>query len=280
MRNSFSVLATAGFQKLKTHLKDCISNYASLYENREIAGENNDIRNFIRVDKKSQNLYRWIEWIVSSNLPFSFVSNDLTRLNTQNSREPISRTTLMKYMDQLGFEIEGVLSEILPDRFALAFDGWDNGNQTNYCGVFVMWHDEVKAKDHVYLLRLAPLLRLDNFGANSHIETLNGFLARIGKTMANVVVLCGDNCETNLAIARRSGIHFMGCHSHRFNLSVKLFLPPDEGLLDKVNSLMVALSTKKNCGRLRAQHCVTMPLRRFLIRFVFFVMLYTVHFQT
>ena len=123
MKNSFSVLVSAGFQNLKTHLKDCIPNYVNLYENRDIANENNDIRNFVRVDKKSQNIYRWIEGIIGSNLPFSFVSNDLTRLDTQNSREPISRTTLMKYMDQLGFEIEGVLSEILSDRFALAFDG-------------------------------------------------------------------------------------------------------------------------------------------------------------
>ena len=212
MRNSFSVIASAGFQNLKTHLRECIPNYMNLYENREVDGHN-DIRNFVSVDKKSQNIYRWIEWIVSSNLPFSFVSNELTRVNTQSTREPISRTTLMKYLDQLGFKIEGILCEILPDRFALAFDGWDNGNNTNYCGVFVMWYDDVK-KDHVYLLRLAPLLRLDNFGANSHIEKLTGFLARVGKTMQNVVVLCGDNCETNLAIARRSGIHFMGCYSH------------------------------------------------------------------
>ena len=92
--------------------------------------------------KKSQNIYRWIEWIVSSNLPFSFVSNELTRVNTQSTREPINRTTLMKYLDQLGFEIEGILSEILTDCFALAFDGWDNGNNTNYCGVFVTWYDD------------------------------------------------------------------------------------------------------------------------------------------
>ena len=82
-----------------------------------------------------------------------------------------------------------------------------------------------------------------------------------------------DNFETNLAIARRSCIHFMGCHSHRLNLDVKLFLLPDEGLLEKVNSLMIALSTKKNCGRLRAQNCVTMPLRRFLIRSLLFIIL-------
>ena len=52
--------------------------------------------------------------------------------------ETISRTTLMKYLDQLGYEIEEVLAKIIPDRFALAFDGWDNGNNSNYCGVFVM----------------------------------------------------------------------------------------------------------------------------------------------
>jgi hypothetical protein len=34
----------------------------------------------------------------------------------------------------------------------------------------------------------------------------------------------GDNTETNLAIARRSGKPIVGCHSHRLNLGVKLFL--------------------------------------------------------
>ena len=95
----------------------------------------------------------------------------------------------MKYLDQLGYEVEGILAKILPDRFAVSFDGWDNGNNTNYCGVFVMWYDAVMEKDRVYLLRLAPLLRADDYGADSHIETLKGFLARVGKTMDNVVVL-------------------------------------------------------------------------------------------
>ena len=224
--------------------------------------------NAFRVDTKSQNLFRWIEWIVSSNLPFSFVENELTRVNTANTRTNISRTTLMKYMDQIGYKIEGMLSAILPDRFGLAFDGNNtNGNNTNYCGVFVMWYDDKRKCDRVYLLRLAPLLRSDDYGADSHIKTLTSFLARVGKTMENVVVICGDNCETNLAIARRSGIHFIGCHSHRLNLGVKLFLLPDEHIMDKVSKLMVALLTKKNCGRLRAQGCITMPVRRFIIRY-------------
>ena len=72
-----------------------------------------------------------------------------------------------------------------------------------------MWYDVKKKCDRVYLLRFAPLLRSDEYGADSHIEMLTSFLARVGKTMNNVVVLCGDNCETNLAIARRTGIHFV-----------------------------------------------------------------------
>ena len=239
-------------------MPDCVK----IYEARD---KDVDIRNFVRVDTKSQNLFRWIEWTVSSHLPFSFVENELTRVNTANTRTNISRTTLMKYMDQLGYEIESILSAILPDRFGLAFDGWDNGKNIYYCGVFVMWYDDKRKCDRVYLLRLAPLLRSDDYGADSHIKTLTSFLARVGKTMENVVVICGDNCETNLAIARRSGIHFTGCHSYRLNLDVKLFLLPDEHIMDKVSKLMVALLTKKNCGRLRAQGCIT-PVRRFIIR--------------
>ena len=86
MKNSFSVLTTAGYQNLKTHLRDCIPNYASIYDARDKVGLA-DIRHFVSVDKKSQNLFRWIEWVVTSNLPFSFVDNELTRTNTVNTRD-------------------------------------------------------------------------------------------------------------------------------------------------------------------------------------------------
>lgn len=266
MKNSFIVAVNAGYYNLRTHLLNCIPDFEDIFANRNAGVVTADIRRFVSVDKISQDIYHWIEWIVSSNLPFSFVDNELTRLNTAKTRGAICRSTLMKHIDQLGYEIEGILKDILPDRFAVAFDGWDNGNNTNYCGVFVMWYDNEKAINRVYLLRMAPLYRADDYGADSHIQTLVRFLGRVGKTLENVVVLCGDNCETNLAIARRTGIHFMGCHSHRLNLAVKLFLQPDEVILEKVNSLMIALSTKKNCGRLRAQNCLSMPLRRFIIR--------------
>ena len=117
-----------------------------------------------------------------------------------------------------------------------------------------------------YLLRLAPLIRCDDFGADSHIETIGVFLANVGKSWDNVAVVMGDNTETNLAIARRSGKTFLGCFSHRLKLGVKVFLRPYRVELELLNSIMVALSSEKNCGRLRAGGCKLRPVRQHGIR--------------
>ena len=163
-------------------------------------------------------------------------------------RDPISKYTLLKYMDQLGFECEGVLTNLLPDRIGIAVDGWDNGLSTNLVGIYVNWYDIKKKCVRTFLLRPTPLIRSDDFGVDSHIESIGVFLARVGKTWDNVVIVMGDNTKTNLAIARRSGKPFLGCYSNRLNLGVKLFLRPYSVELGLVNSLMVALSSKKNCG--------------------------------
>jgi hypothetical protein len=31
-------------------------------------------------------------------------------------------------------------------------------NNTNYCGVFVKWFDDIKEKEHVYLMTMEPIL--------------------------------------------------------------------------------------------------------------------------
>jgi hypothetical protein len=115
---------------------------------------------------------------------------------------------------------------------------------------FINWYDEVKQCVQTFLLRLAPLVRSDDFGANSHIQSIGVFLAGVWKSWDNVVVIMGDNTETNLAIARRSGKPFVGCYSHRLNLGVKVFIRPSRAELEMVNALMVTLSSKKNWGGL------------------------------
>jgi hypothetical protein len=145
----------------------------------------------------------------------------------------------------LSWEVEGILEDILPEKFGMLFDGWDDGNSTNYFGIFVIWWDEKRLQNRVYLLRLCPLLRSDNYGADSHLESIEKFLANLGKTMDDVTIMMGDNCTTNLSLANKANKPFIGCYSHRLNFAVKYFVRPQQLLLSKINSFMVFLSPKK-----------------------------------
>jgi hypothetical protein len=135
-KNIFKVFISNGYSNLRCHLVTCIPNFQSIYDNRDQIAQGPDIRQYVKVDKKTYNIYKWIEWVVVENLPFSFCEKKLTRENT--SRDTISRTSLMKYLDCLSWEVEGILKDILPEKFGMLFDGWDDGNSTNYFGVFVI----------------------------------------------------------------------------------------------------------------------------------------------
>jgi hypothetical protein len=154
----------------------------------------------------------------------------------------------------------------LPEKFIVMFDGWDDGRSTNLIGIFVVFWCVVRKENLVYLLRLAPLVSCDDYGANSHIESIGVFLRRFEKDWINVVGIIGDNCSTNLAIARRTDKPFVGCYSHRLNLGVALFLEGYDVEITIISKLMVALKTKKNCGRLRTQGCKWMPIILFKIK--------------
>ena len=227
----FKVTIAAGYYNLKPHLEKCVPNYRALYDNRNLP-RNDDIRDYIRVDKKTEHIFKWCELIVSKNLPFSYVEKRLVR--ESSSLNKISRSSLMRYLDAISFEVQLVLERMLPTRFGLVFDGWDDGSSRNYFGVFCIWWDEKKGKNNVYLLRLCPLIRSDDYGADSHIESITKFLADVGKTWDNVVCLMGDNCSTNKAMADRAHKPFIGCHSHRLNLAVKEFMIPHQAILQKV----------------------------------------------
>ena len=118
IKSSFAVIANAGFTNLKNHLKECIPDYEAIYAGREQGG---DIRNHVVVDKISQNIFGWIDWVITENLAFSFVEKPTTRNYAR--KDAISKYALLKYMDQLGFEVERKLSVLLPNQFGILFDG-------------------------------------------------------------------------------------------------------------------------------------------------------------
>lgn len=175
----FKIRKDSGFQNLFSHTYVCLKDdwaQACMVNVKE-----GGIVRHMTSDSKSRNLYRWIELIIGERLPISHVSKTLVR--KYSNLKPIARNTLMKYMDQLSFDCEGVLIGQVPDLFALIFDGWDDGNSTNYLGIFITYYDKEKGKNLTWLLRLSPLLRADNYSADSHIETITVWLENIGKSM-------------------------------------------------------------------------------------------------
>ena len=85
IKNSFAVIVNAGFTNLRNHLKECVPDYEALFAGREQA---QDIRQHIVVDKTSQNIYGWIDWVITDNLPFNFVEKPTTRKYSR--KDPIS----------------------------------------------------------------------------------------------------------------------------------------------------------------------------------------------
>ena len=85
------------------------------------------ISTFIR--KKDLNLFKWMKWIAEDLLPFNFCEKPNTRLFSK--LEPVTNKTLKEAMLKTSLLVEKRIREILPDQFAIVFDGWSNGS-THY----------------------------------------------------------------------------------------------------------------------------------------------------
>jgi hypothetical protein len=60
------------------------------------------------------------------------------------------------------------------------------------------------------LLGFSPLLDESDFSASNHIELVEEILERFGKKIENVICFVGDNCATNIAIAKECNIPIVG----------------------------------------------------------------------
>ena len=57
-----------------------------------------------KVYPEASNVFRWLEWIIMNDHPFSFVEKSLTRKNC--NLKPISRNSIVKYLDALVRQVE------------------------------------------------------------------------------------------------------------------------------------------------------------------------------
>lgn len=157
-------------------------------------------------------------------------------------------------------KVESIITKMLPDKFALIFDGWSAGDH-HFLAIFAIFNYKQEKKN--FLLSISPLIDETSLNALEHVTFVENVLNVYGKTLANVCALIGDNCNTNKAVASLSGIPLIGCHSHLLNLAVKrIFFGNGDNenehenenmkmLIQKVVELVKTLKTTKGAAFLR-----------------------------
>ena len=238
-----------GYSNLISHVSGHDPDYKSTYEDVLKKSGGGTLDSFGFINQKTKDLYQWMSWIVDRNLPLHEIEQKSTR--DVVTMQSFSVETLTKYMQRVTESVEKCIADDLTNhRFAIVFDGWTRF-AVHYLALFAVY--KKKGQKRVVLLAIAPPIDEESYNADEHITFIEGTLSIYGKSLGDVCVFVGDNCETNQSISRKTGIALIGCYSHKFNLAVKAHLDEcrEKNAIAAVHDLMVELRTLKNAARLR-----------------------------
>ena len=155
-----------GWTNLLNHLKTCIGkSYEEIY-NEAKKQETTAMGHFViwQVSTVEKEMFEWIEFIVMKNLPIMIVDCPYTRRMCRP--KPISSKSLRRHIMSLSALLKERITEFLPEKFVLVFDGWTEGTQ-HYIGVSASYSSVLKNGMDVAvltLLSMRPLL----------VETIEG----------------------------------------------------------------------------------------------------------
>lgn len=79
------------------------------------------------VTEKAQNIFSWLKTLIGGLKLFTF--NEKKFVSKNMKMQPICYKTLCKYMPKVTKYVEGKVSHILPDKFALVFDSRSVGSR-------------------------------------------------------------------------------------------------------------------------------------------------------
>ncbi|ETN04902.1 hypothetical protein, variant [Phytophthora nicotianae INRA-310] len=212
------------------------------------------------VSRSSQNLYGWLMWVVTSNLPLTFCENRATRRYT--TLDPVCVETLRAALEGVSVAVERSIASEMPDQFGLILDGWTHMSE-HYLGVFACY--EVGGKVKTPLICMAPLMNEadDDLSALAHREFLADMLPRdFGKQIDQCLFVVGDNCSVNQRLASLIGVPLIGCASHRLNRVVQQDLQSHEADLAAVHGLMIKLRTLTQSAKLRLKTSLRPVIRQ------------------
>ena len=239
-------------QKKGTGKSNLVSHIKSQHPDFEKKFAKSTVTNFYQsgasASRTATNIYGWMDLICMKLLPFSTVEDPITRKYTNLT--PITRNTLLSYMELVTKEVENKVSGELPHRFALIIDSWSKGSN-HFTAVFASYCVN-KDEPQSALLSFSPLLTETSFTAKDYYDYIEFVLNTYNKNFENIVCITGDNAEVNRALADLCGVPLIGCASHKFNLAVKEFMERYSGALDKIHAVMTKLRTPKLGGELRA----------------------------
>ena len=131
----------AGYANLFSHIKNKHPDYGSLIKTYstelvntpiQITKQSQSTLKFM-VDSKSNDIFKWLDWIVMDELELSFCEKPRTRGNVQLTK--ICTKTLKKYMFEVVSAVKKKISDMASAcaRYALIFDGWTEDN-THFIG--------------------------------------------------------------------------------------------------------------------------------------------------
>ena len=226
----------AGYSALIAHVKSKHDKYQTeVVELRKIVedgGVQSTLKNFVK-NSGAVNTFHWLDFIVSNNLPFSYVERKSVKEYTK--MKPMALKTFMKELravaNQHVRDITKRLSSV--DHLALIFDAWSSDG-TSYFAVYAL---DIVAGDEI-LLCIAPLLDEESYTADDHIDFLDATLQWYKLDMNRFDYFCGDNVSVNKALATKLSKPLIGCASHRLNLAVKALHDTVEGPLQSVQAIM------------------------------------------
>eukprot|EP00171_Calliarthron_tuberculosum_P021824 IDg21824t1 len=198
--------------------------------------------------KKTVHAHGWIDLVVNGLQPFSIVENEVFRRHVRY--EHLSTKTLVRYLSKLSTRVEDRIRNLLPEKFALIFDGWTSSD-THFVAIFASFPVKSTNGYRTVLLSFSPFEDEVSQNAKNHYLFACFVLDLYGKSFNNVVALIGDNCETNKLFATLAGTYFVGCASHRFNLAVHDLASDSQHIINKVQSLMRKLKHPIPAAKLR-----------------------------
>ncbi|KAH9134321.1 hypothetical protein LEN26_006825 [Aphanomyces euteiches] len=271
-----TIKKNTGYQNLAQHVYTFHKDHLSQMRQAHGPGKVTSIGH--AVSDKALNVFGCLDWIVHSNLPFSFFES--ARTKQYSDLDGIGATTVRKYLQLVTQQVESESERAFSGGVCCVCGWW----KTHYplLSMAPLIDSELScddsrevshgAREHQLILGtiLAPLIdselscddsREVSHGAREHQLFLGTILANYGRDLESVSFMVCDNCGVNRRVSKNLGVPMIGCASHRLSLAVKKYMETfyaDE--VECVRSVMVALKTLNNGVRLKKAGTYLSPI--------------------